>query len=81
MRRDGVHAILCAMGSQRLPARLDSAAEVLLLALIAWLPFGFGGVLPLSHLLILGGIGGIAVLLGMRFLLAPSVPVVWSSSA
>ena len=75
------HAILCAMGSQRLAARLDTAAEVLLLALIAWLPFGFGGVLPLSHLLILGGIGGIALLLGLRFLLAPSVAVFWSSSA
>ncbi len=68
------------MGSQQLPARIDAAAEVLLLALLAWLPFGFGGVLPLSHLLILGGIGGIALLLGFRFLLAPAVPVVWSSS-
>lgn len=80
MHGEGPHAILHGMGSQRLAARLDTAAEVLLLALIAWLPFGFGGVLPLSHLLVVGGIGGIALLLGLRFLLVPSVPVVWSSA-
>ncbi|MEY4674266.1 MAG: hypothetical protein RL148_2050, partial [Planctomycetota bacterium] len=81
MHAGTARVILCRMGTQRLANRLDTAAEVLLLALIAWLPFGFGGVLPLSHLLVLGGIGGIALLLGLRFLLVPAVPVVWSSSA
>ena len=44
----------------------DNATEVLLLALLGWLPLAFGGVLPLSHGLIVAGAALAGLLLGIK---------------
>ncbi len=63
--------------AQRLATRLDTVVEVLLIALLAYLPFAFGGVLPLSHMLILLAAAGMVGCLGLRAAFTDA-PLVWS---
>jgi O-antigen ligase/tetratricopeptide (TPR) repeat protein len=45
---------------------LDRTIEVLVWGMLAWLPFAFGGVLPLSHMVLVGGSGLAALLFAAR---------------
>lgn len=57
----------------------DRAIEVLLWGLLCWLPFAYGGVLPLSHQILVGGVAAMALLYAVRTALWPSGGVVaWS---
>lgn len=57
------------MNAPRSIVTLQWIIEGLLLLLLAWLPFAFGGVLPLSHLVLVGGTAAIALLCGLRAVL------------
>ena len=70
LRRDR-HAVLSAappfaMVSPRLLEVLDRLQEGVVWAMLAWLPFAFGGVLPLSHMVLVGGTAILALLFGLR---------------
>lgn len=39
--------------------------------MLAWLPFAFGGVLPLSHMVLVGGAGVVALLFAVRCAIGP----------
>jgi hypothetical protein len=54
------------MASPRLLEVLDRLQEGVVWAMLAWLPFAFGGVLPLSHMVLVGGTAILALLFGLR---------------
>jgi O-antigen ligase len=57
---------------------LDRINEILLIGLLVYLPMAFGGVLPLSHLVLVVVAAVMAAGLALRCFLAPSSPVVWT---
>lgn len=58
------------MEQNRLVVALDWILEGVLFALLAWLPFAFGGVEPLSHLVLVCGVAVMALCFGLRSLLS-----------
>ena len=61
-------------------SRLDLALEGLIFALIAYLPFAFGGVMPISQIVIVGLAGLIAGLFAIRCFTDPDAPLIASKA-
>lgn len=57
---------------------LGLALEGVLITLLAFLPFAFGGVWPLSQLVLVAGVSFACLLFGLRCLIEPRLELVWT---